>query len=319
MTTPASDESATCVGRKRVPGPPILRLGRVKSLAEPPAIEGAEHRYVDAGGLRVHYAEAGEGPPVLLLHGWPQNHYSWHRVIGRMLGSHRLIAPDLRGFGWTEAPGWGYDPETFAADQIALLDALGIERAEVIGHDWGGFTAFLLGLHHRDRIGALVACNTPHPWPPVGLEGLDQLWRSWYALLNASPLGPALMRRGFARGRLLRGTVGNPFSEDEIETFAAPLAAPSRVHVTQQLYRSYVASFLAAFEGTYADERLSVPALLLFGRDDLMISRRLVSGGYESHADDLTVELVDDCSHFIVDEKPDLVAERALALFARAV
>ena len=73
------------------------------------------HRFVDAGGLRVHYAEAGEGSPVLLLHGWPQNHHMWHRVIGRMGQSHRLIAPDLRGFGWTDAPGEGYDPATFAA------------------------------------------------------------------------------------------------------------------------------------------------------------------------------------------------------------
>jgi pimeloyl-ACP methyl ester carboxylesterase len=274
------------------------------------------HRFVDAGGLRVHYAEAGEGSPVLLLHGWPQNHHMWHRVIGRMGQSHRLIAPDLRGFGWTDAPGEGYDPATFAADQIALLDALGIEHASVVGHDWGGFTAFLLGLRRPDRIGPIVACSTPHPWPPVGLEGLGQGWRSWYALLNASPLGPALMRRGFARGRLLRGNVGEPFTEDDVETYAGPLAAPSRIHVTQALYRSYVSSFLDAFNGTYEKERLTVPALLLFGRRDVMITHRLVTSGYERHADNLKVELVSDSGHFIVDEKPDLIADRALALFA---
>lgn len=285
------------------------------NIAEPPPIDGAEHRYIDLGGLRVHYAEAGEGPPVLLLHGWPQNHHMWRRVIARMRGSHRLIVPDLRGFGWTEAPGAGYNPPTFAADQIALLDALGIERTSVLGHDWGGFTALLLGLRHAERIDAIVACNTPHPWPPVGLDGLDQSWRSWYALLNASPLGPALMRRGFARARLRRGNVGEPFTQEDIEIYAAPLAAPSRIHVTQALYRSYVSSFLDAFKGIYEGERLSLPALLLFGRRDVMISHRLVRSGYEDHADDLKVELVPDSGHFIVDEKPDLVADRALSLF----
>jgi pimeloyl-ACP methyl ester carboxylesterase len=294
----------------------IHRLEIVSSIPEqPPAIGGAEHRYVVAGGLRVHYAEAGEGPPVLLLHGWPQNHHMWRRVIGRLRDRHRLIAPDLRGFGWTDAPGDGYDPATFAADQIALLDALEIERASVLGHDWGGFTAFLLGIAHPDRIGAILACSTPHPWPPLGLEGLDQLWRSWYAFLNASPLGPALMRRGFARGRLLRGNVGDPFGADDVETYAAPLSAPSRVHVTQALYRSYLSSFLNTLKDGFEGARLTIPALLLFGRRDVMISHRLISSGYEGHADRLEVELVPGAGHFLVDEKPELVSERALALF----
>jgi pimeloyl-ACP methyl ester carboxylesterase len=242
----------------------------------------------------------------------------WSGVIGRLGDSYRLIAPDLRGFGWTEAPGEGYDPPTFAADQIALLDALEIERADVIGHDWGGFTALLLGIGRPDRIGSILACSTPHPWPPLGPEGLDQLWRSWYALLNASPLGPGLMRRGFARGRLLRGNVGDPFDADEIETYAAPLSAPSRVHVTRALYRYYVSSFLESIRarGAFDDLRLDVPSRLLFGRRDVMISHRLVTSGYEARAPRLEVELVPEAGHFLVNERPDLVAERARELFA---
>ncbi|TMK74421.1 MAG: alpha/beta fold hydrolase [Actinobacteria bacterium] len=101
---------------------------------EIPAVEGVEHRFVDANGLRVHVAEAGaqDAPPVLLLHGWPQHWYMWRRVMAGLRGEYRLLAPDLRGFGWTEAPGDGYDGETFAADQVALLDALGLERAHVV-------------------------------------------------------------------------------------------------------------------------------------------------------------------------------------------
>ena len=75
---------------------------------------------------------------MLLLHGWPQHAWCWRHVIPLLADDHRLIAPDLRGFGWSDCPAGGYDPATFAADAVALLDALGVERAHVIGHDWGG-------------------------------------------------------------------------------------------------------------------------------------------------------------------------------------
>jgi len=154
-----------------------------------PHVEGVEHRHVDAGGLRVHLAEGGEpeAPPVLLLHGWPQHWYMWRKVIEGLRGEYRLLAPDLRGFGWTEAPGHGYDCETFAIDQVALLDALGIERVHVIGHDWGGWTAFLLAILHADRVERMVVLNDPHPWPPVGPRLYPQIRRSWYAWVLATP------------------------------------------------------------------------------------------------------------------------------------
>ena len=87
------------------------------------------HRLIDAGGLRVNLLEAGEGDPILLLHGWPQTNELWRRVLDRLAPEFRMLAPDLRGFGSTEAPGRGYDGETFARDQIALLDALGSSRS----------------------------------------------------------------------------------------------------------------------------------------------------------------------------------------------
>jgi pimeloyl-ACP methyl ester carboxylesterase len=94
-------------------------------------------------------AEAGAGSPVLLLYGWPQHWWCWHRVIDEFRGQYRLLVPDLRGFGWGEAPGSGYTAAPFAHDVVALLDALRVERAYVVGHDWGGFTGILLGLWSR--------------------------------------------------------------------------------------------------------------------------------------------------------------------------
>ena len=281
-----------------------------------PAVEGVGHRFVNAGGLRVHLGEAGEGDPVLLLHGWPQHWYMWRRVIERMAPSHRLLAPDLRGFGWTETPGTGYDCETFARDQIALLDELGLERVKLIGHDWGGWTAMLLGLLYPERIERMVVCNAPHPWPRLQPRLAAELWRGWYTWVMATPgLGTAALRRGFPRVILTNGNVGSPFSDEEVDGYVRKLAEPERVRATIGLYRYYQRVFREAAVGRWADQRLTVPTLLLFGEQDLYVSPRLI-GDPGGRADRLRIEMVPDSGHFVVDEKPELVAARALDLFA---
>ena len=190
---------------------------------EIPAVEGIEHRYVEANGIRVHVAEAGspDAPAVLLLHGWPQHWYMWRRVIAALSGEYRLLAPDLRGFGWTEAPGHGYDGETFAADQVALLDALELERVHVVGHDWGGWTAMLLGILHTERVNRTVVCNAPHPWSRLSWRVALELWRAWYTWVIATPgLGRLVLERPWiARGILARGNVGTPFTDEELRLY----------------------------------------------------------------------------------------------------
>lgn len=88
----------------------------------------------------MHVALAGpdDGPPLLLVHGWPQHWWEWRHVIPALAERFRVIAPDLRGFGWSEVPAGGYEKEQLASDMLALLDTLGIERVSWIGHDWGG-------------------------------------------------------------------------------------------------------------------------------------------------------------------------------------
>ena len=110
-----------------------------------PTLPGVEHHWVDvqtgSGPVRLHLAATGSGLAGALLHGWPQHWWCWRRVV-KQLRDYRLLIPDLRGFGWSEAPGSGYSPTGFADDAVALLDALDIARAHVIGHDWGGFAGF---------------------------------------------------------------------------------------------------------------------------------------------------------------------------------
>jgi pimeloyl-ACP methyl ester carboxylesterase len=287
---------------------------------ELPAVEGVEHRFVDANGLRVHFAEAGPRdstkPPILLLHGWPEHWYMWRRVIGALRDERRLLAPDLRGFGWSEAPPHGNDGESFAADQVALLDALGIERVHVAGHDWGGWTAILLGLLHPGRVERLLALNTPHPWARITPRLIAEGWRGWYTWLLASPgLGPHLSRRGWvARTILTRGNVGDPFTAAEVDGYVDSFRDPSRAEAVTRLYRYYQRAFREAISGRWRDHRLTVPTRIVFGERDRYVSPRLLTG-YERYADDMEVELVPDSGHFIVEEKPDLVVERLRSFF----
>ena len=95
-----------------------------------PALAGVTHRTVDVDGLAVHVAEAGDGPPLVLLHGWPQHWWCWRHVVPLLAPSYRLVMPDLRGHGWTAAPAGGYDKEQLATDLLALLDQLGIEPTQ---------------------------------------------------------------------------------------------------------------------------------------------------------------------------------------------
>ena len=123
-----------------------------------PDLEGVSHEYVDLPGLRMHVAVAGpaDAEPLVLLHGWPQHWYAWRRLIGPLSEHYRVYCPDLRGFGWSDAPAGSYLKAQLAADVIALLDALGLDRVRLAGHDWGGFTGFL-ALHRDTRSGSRIS------------------------------------------------------------------------------------------------------------------------------------------------------------------
>ena len=286
--------------------------------AAPPELPGVEHRTVQVaaadGPLRVHVAEMGSGPPVLLLHGWPQHWYSWREVAARLAGEFRLVMADLRGFGWSDAPGRGYHPEVFAADAVALLDALGLQRVAVLGHDWGGHTAFLLALRHPERVRALVVCNAPPPWPRLTLRLVGGLWRTWYVLALAAPVvGPRLA----ADPRFLRFAAGGR-SPADVPTYAERLRDPRRARASSLLYRSYLAlARTELLQRDYEPLRLTVPARLLFGREDHFIPLAYLDGA-EGHGDAFEVELIPGCGHWTPEEVPDLVADRARALFAAA-
>jgi pimeloyl-ACP methyl ester carboxylesterase len=292
-------------------------------VTAPPDIPGAQHRFVeidtlDAGRLRVHYAEAGGGPPLLLLHGWPQHFWCWRRVVPELAHEFRLICPDLRGFGWSDAPARGYDSETFAADAVALLDALELERAGVIGHDWGGFASFLIALEHPERVGGLLAVSTPIPWLRPSPRLAAATWRTWYAWVLAAIGREAVRRRPGAVHLMLRhGAPDEAIDEREAEIYAERLREPARAEASQLLYRAYLRSLVTLAERPYDGLRLTTPTRLVLGRGDQAVPEVTVRG-FEPHADDMALDLMDGCGHFVPEERPDVVVRHARELFGPA-
>lgn len=284
-----------------------------------PAVDGVTHRWVEARGLCFHVAEAGSGDdPVLLLHGWPQHWYEWRDLMPALADRHRVLAMDLRGFGWSDAPPDGYEKENLATDVLAVLDELGLERVKLAGHDWGGWIGFLLCLRAPERFDRYLALNIPHPW----IQMRKALPHSWRLLYQAFVLAPwigylAHRRKRFVRMALRAGGADRRFwDEQTLSIFADNLAEPARAKAAVQMYRVFNLRELApVLRGRYADKRLTVPTRMLFGTDDAAIHTDLLAG-YEDHADDMEIELVPGCGHFIADERPDLVAERARAFFA---
>jgi pimeloyl-ACP methyl ester carboxylesterase len=281
-----------------------------------PAVPGVDHELVETARLRMHVARAGtDGPPLVLLHGWPQHWYAWRHVIPRFAERYRVICPDLRGLGWTEAPARGYEKEELARDVLALLDALGLDRVHLVGHDWGAHAGFLLCLDAPERVDRFVALNDIHPWlRPSPLDALHG-WRLWYQVVLATPgLGAWLVRNrpGFVRRLIRLWSTNDVWSDRDLDAFAEQLREPERARASAQYYRTFLLrELLPTFTGRYRDRRLRTPTLLLFGAEDGVIRPHQLRG-YEPYADDMRVELIPGVGHFTPEEAPDLVVDRAI-------
>ncbi len=270
-----------------------------------PHVEGVEHRFVQAGGVRLHVAEAGTGAPLLLVHGWPQHWYEWRGLVAELAGERRLIMPDLRGFGWSDVPEGPIEPDVFVRDLVALLDALGLEQVDVAGHDWGGFSSLLLSARHPERVRRLLAVSSPSPWLKVTPQLALETWRAWYAALFAA----GLMHRDGARlaSWFMRR---EGISGHDVEVFAARLREPARASATTRLYRAYLRTVAATARGkATAEPRSTVPTLLMIGDRDMAVTPKLATG-FEHAGEDMRAEVVPGAGHFICDTHPQLVASR---------
>jgi len=268
-----------------------------------PHVEGVEHHFVEAGGLRMHVAEAGAGEPLLLVHGWPQHWYEWRGLVSELAGERRLIMPDLRGFGWTDAPAGPIEPDVFVRDLVALLDALGLDQVDVVGHDWGGFSSLLLSARHPERARRLLALSTPHPWLKVTPRLALETWRAWYAAAFAA----GLMERDERLAAWFIRREGVP--EADVAIFAERLRGPERGSATTRLYRAYLRTLASTVRGAAPEPCSTTPTLLMIGARDHAVAPKFVAG-FEDAGSDMRSEVLTGAGHFLCDTHPQVVAAR---------
>ena len=283
-----------------------------------PELAGAEHHVLDVRGAKLHVAELGSGTPVVLLHGWPQHWWTWHALMPLLADRHRVIAPDMRGFGWSEATRRGYRKDELADDVAGILDALDIERAQLVGHDWGGVVGFLVCLEHPDRVERFVPMNTGHVWPTLPLKRIPkQLGGFSYQGVLASPVvGPRVGASSFVLRRIF-GMISDQTDAvlENFDAYAPRFAEPARARAVQQVYRSFLLyEYPAWLRGRYRDRRLTTPTLWLHGERDPVITPGLFRD-IADHADEVRIEYLPDCGHFPQEEQPALVAAELREFF----
>lgn len=284
-----------------------------------PHVEGVEHRYADAGGLRTHYAEAGDpaAEPLLLVHGWPECWWAWRALIGPLSERYHVIVPDLRGLGWTDAPPHGYEKWNLARDVIALMDALGLERVRWVGHDWGAFAGWHAVTEHPERFERFMPLAVPHPWQPDGPPDPRRLLRAWYQVVLAAPVLGRLAHGPIAfPARVLRASrKAGSWTDAEVDFYLELLRRPRYRDASIQYYRTFLTRELPALaRGQFSDRRLTVPTRLLVGRSDAVV--RDMGDEWREHADDMEVRWIDGAAHWLPEEAPEAVLEHAFEFLA---
>lgn len=272
---------------------------------------------VTANGIRFHYAEQGEGPLVLLLHGFPERWFSWRAQIPALAArGYRVVAPDLRGYGESERPTEGYDIANLARDVAELIPALGADTATVIGHDWGGAITWEAIARHPDRITRSAVLNCPHP--AVMFETLRssprQLARSWYMFFFNLPWLPEyLLARdgGAVVGKMFLDAAvdATPFTPEALEPFCQSVARPGAAASMLAYYRTAIRTMLRPREAMLKMKSYGVierPALLVWAEDDIALGMELVAP-HVKFVRDLRIRRIPRCGHFLLMEQPDTV------------
>lgn len=232
-------------------------------------------RHVTLPEVKLHIVEAGEGPLVLLLHGFPDFWYGWRRQIDPLVAAgYRVVAPDLRGYNTSDKP-WGlhsYTLSKLVGDVDALIAALGETSAMVVSHDWGGIVAWYTLLKHPERVSKLAVLNAP---PPYGLGARpippDQVLRSWYVAAFQVPGLPewALSANDFALlKRTLQMETHRPeaFTQEDLYQYAQAFKQPGALTAALNYYRALVLSVPSA--AARLPEYIEQPVLVVWGDRD---------------------------------------------------
>ncbi|MEX0785710.1 MAG: alpha/beta hydrolase [Dehalococcoidia bacterium] len=269
------------------------------------------HREAVVNGVRLHYVESGEGPLVVLLHGFPEFWYSWRRQIPALAeAGFRVVAPDQRGYNTSDKPRGvaSYRIETLVDDVAGLIEHAGESKATVVGHDWGGAVAWMTPMLRPEVVDKLIVLNSPHPGAfQRELRSPAQLLKSWYMFFFQLPWLPeAALRMGDFRA-IERQLTSDPvppgaFSEDDIAAYKEALRQPGALTAAINYYRAAVGRNPLGMSRLVRS--IDVPTLLIWGERDNYLGRRLTEG-LEQWVPNIRVERIAEGSHWVqVDSAP---------------
>ncbi len=279
-----------------------------------------EHHHADLGDVRLHYVTAGTGFPVVLLHGWPQSWYEWRHVMPRLAAEYHVIAPDLRGLGDSSRPLSGYDKKTVGGDIWRLVhDVLGIESFFLVGHDWGGPTAYAVAAAHPDAVRKLAILDVTIPGD--GSPNISQGGRRWHHAFHQTPDLPEALIAGrediyFTWFYRNYGARPDAMSPEDIEEYLRVYRQPGALRAGFSFYRA-IPRDVADNEAISEKFKLPMPVLALGGdrswgrRDEVVESLRRMAVNVQGG-------VIENCGHWMPEEQPDELLRRLLAFFKQA-
>ena len=265
------------------------------------------HNTERVNDVSIHYVTAGAGPPLVLLHGWPQTWYEWRDVIPDLATDYTVVAPDLRGMGDSEVPPSGYDKDTVATDVRELVHHLGFgdDSIALVGHDWGMPTAYAYAAQYRDEVAAL--CVLEAGLPGINEEGKRKLWHTRFH--NVPDLPERLVA---GRERLYLSwfyTEGaydpSAITDDARDEYVRCYSQAGGLRGGFEYYRAYDDD--AANNESHAEEPLEMPVLALGGAASF---RELPIRDMEAVATDVEGEVLERAGHWIPEERPAYFVER---------
>jgi pimeloyl-ACP methyl ester carboxylesterase len=261
-------------------------------------------RYIDTGGLRQHVVTGGDGPPLLLVHGWPQTWYAWRLVMPELARHFTVVAPDQRGCGLSAKPEDGYDTGTLAGDLVTLMDALGYRRFAVVGHDTGMWIGYALAADHPGRIDRLAVAETPlpgvSPSPPLFANAHlnNALWHFAFNRLAAVNDQLVTGREEVYFGWQFATKAARPLPSYAVRHYIDTLAArPEALHASFAIYRALDATI--AQNQQRKTRRLALPVLGIGGEKSL---RDQVAAAMKLAADDVQTLVIPGCGHHPAEE-----------------
>jgi pimeloyl-ACP methyl ester carboxylesterase len=280
-----------------------------------------DSRMIETNGTRLHVVQAGppDGPPVILLHGYPEFWWAWHEQIARLAhAGFRVITPDQRGYNGSDKPAGieAYRMEMLTGDIIGLMDSLGIQQANLVGHDWGGAVAWWLAAEHPQRFRKLVMFNAPHPRAFADLQNEPQQEKTvnWYRTFFQLPWLPELVGRlgnwGLLAKNLRDSSRPGTFSDTDLDYYRYAWDRDDSMHAMVNWYR-------AGFRYPHdipGDGTVAIPTRIVWGMRDRFFDSRL-GGMSVRHCDDASLMEVPDAGHWILHEEPDLTSGAMIRFF----